>query len=142
MVWNNSIILFAFIFSTTTSSTNFSVLVSVVGSLDPSTYDPYSYTIIIPNWNSNGNPSIDFGILGGIYSSIGLNSLKANCVTTFSIYSSVACVCYCCYCKCCSKCCKCCGLTVVSIQSAYTFASKCRCSSPFGNLVSCSLLTP
>jgi hypothetical protein len=30
---------------------------------------------------------------------------------------------------------------VVSIQSSYTFASKCKCFSPFGNLVSCSLLT-
>jgi hypothetical protein len=30
---------------------------------------------------------------------------------------------------------------VVSIQSSYTSPSKCRCSSPSGNLVSCSLLT-
>jgi hypothetical protein len=30
---------------------------------------------------------------------------------------------------------------VVSIQSSYTSSSKCRCSSPFGNLMSCSFLT-
>ncbi len=30
---------------------------------------------------------------------------------------------------------------MVSIQSSYTSPSKCKCSSPFGNLVSCSLLT-
>jgi hypothetical protein len=30
---------------------------------------------------------------------------------------------------------------MVSIQSSYTFASKCKCFSPFGNLVSCSFLT-
>jgi len=30
---------------------------------------------------------------------------------------------------------------VVSIQFSYTFASKCRCFSPFGNLMSCSFLT-
>ncbi len=33
-------------------------------------------------------------------------------------------------------------LVVVSIQSSHTSPSKCRCSSPFGNLMSCSLLTP
>ncbi len=31
---------------------------------------------------------------------------------------------------------------MVSIQSSHTFPSKCKCSSPFGNLMSCSLLTP
>ncbi len=55
-----------------------------------------------------------------------------------SIYNLVvcrpSCVCYCC-------CCKCYGLALVSVQSSYTFQSKCRCSSPFENLVSCSLLT-
>ncbi len=30
---------------------------------------------------------------------------------------------------------------MVSIQSSYTSPSKCKCSSPFGNLVSCSFLT-
>jgi hypothetical protein len=72
-----------------------------------------------------------------------MNSSKACCVTTLSICNLVACrpscVCYCCCYKCCSKCYKCCGLTMVSIQFSYTFASKCRCSSPFENLVSCSL---
>jgi hypothetical protein len=29
---------------------------------------------------------------------------------------------------------------VVSTQSSYTFASKCRCCLPFGTLVSCSSL--
>jgi len=47
---------------------------------------------------------------------------------------------YCCY-KCCSKCCKCYELALVSIQSSYTFASKCKGFSPSKNLVSCSLLT-
>jgi hypothetical protein len=37
--------------------------------------------------------------------------------------------------QCCSKCSKCCGLLVVPIQSSYTFPSKCKCFSPFGNLV-------
>jgi hypothetical protein len=31
---------------------------------------------------------------------------------------------------------------MVSIQSSHTSLSKCKCSSPFGNLMSCSLLTP
>ncbi len=56
----------------------------------------------------------------------------------YSIYSLVAFrpSCVCCFC-----CCKCCGLAVVFLQSSYTFPSKCRCSSPFENLVSHSLLT-
>ncbi len=49
--------------------------------------------------------------------------------------------CYCC-CKCCCKCWKCFGLEVVSIRSSHTSLSKCRCSSHFGNLMSCSFLTP
>jgi hypothetical protein len=72
-----------------------------------------------------------------------LNFSKAGCVATLFICNLVAykpsCVFYC-Y-KCCSKSHKCCGLAMVSIQSSYTFASKCKCFSPFGNLVSCSLLT-
>jgi hypothetical protein len=36
---------------------------------------------------------------------------------------------------------KCCGLAMVSILSSYTFPSKCKCSSSFRNLVSCSSLT-
>ncbi len=31
---------------------------------------------------------------------------------------------------------------MVSIQSSHTSPSKCKCFSPFGNLMSCSLLTP
>ncbi len=57
-----------------------------------------------------------------------------NCVTC-----RPSCVYYC-YC-CCKCCCKCCELEVVSIQSSYISPSKCRYSSPFGNLVSCSPLT-
>ncbi len=60
------------------------------------------------------------------------------------VYSLVACgpFCVCCYCcNCCCKCWKCCGLTMVSIQFSYTSPSKCKCSSPFGNLMSCSFLT-
>jgi hypothetical protein len=145
MVWNNSTASFVYITSTTTSSTYFGVLVCVIGFLDPSIYDPNSYTIILPNSNSNGNPSIDFGLLGDTCSFASLNTSKAGCVATFSVSSLVACrpscVYYgCCY-KCCSKCSKCCGLLMVSIQSSYTFPSKCKCFSPFGNLVLCSSLT-
>ncbi len=129
----------------TTSSTYFGVLVCVIGFLDPSINDPSSRTILLPNSNSNWNPFIDFGLLGGTCSSAGLNSSKAGHVTTFSFCSLIACRPSCvyywfCY-KCYSKCCKCRGLVVVSIQSSYTFPSKCRCSSPFGNLVLCSSLT-
>ncbi len=49
---------------------------------------------------------------------------------------------YCKCCQCCCKCCKCLGFIVVSIQSSHISPSKCRCSSPFGTLMSCSLLTP
>ncbi len=129
----------------TTSSTNFGVLVYVIGSLDPFINDPSSYTIFLPNSNSNGNPFADSS-LGGAYSFVGLNSSKVGCVTTFSIFSSIACipsyVCYYCYCKCCSKCYKCCELAMVSIQFSHTSLSMCKCSSPSGNLISCSLLTP
>ncbi len=144
MVRNNSATLFAFIISPTTSSIDFGVLVKVVGSPNPYVDYPNSCTILLPSSNSNENPSVDFGLLGGTSSSIGLNFSKTNCVATIFIYNSLACrpscVCYyCCY-KCCSKCYKCYILVVVSIQFSYTFASKCRCSSPFENLVSCSLL--
>ncbi len=71
-----------------------------------------------------------------------MNSSKARCVAIFSICNLVACRPSCVYCyKCCSKCYKCCGLIMVSIQSSYTFTSKCKCSSPLGNLMSCSSLT-
>jgi len=145
MVLNNSIILSTFITSVATSSTDFGVLVYVVVSLDFSANDPRSCTILLPSSNSNGNPSTYFGLLGGTCSSTGLNSSKASCVATIFVCNLIACIfscvyCYCYY-KCCSKCHKCCGLVVVSIQSSYTFTSKCKCFSPFGNLVSCSLLT-
>jgi hypothetical protein len=113
MVWNNLATLSTFITSTTTSSINFRVLVYVVGSPNPS-----SYTILFPNSNSNGNPSVDFGLLGGTYSCIHLNSSKVGCVATLSICSSVtcrpSCVCCCCY-KCCCQCCRCFKLVVVLI---------------------------
>jgi hypothetical protein len=127
---NNSTRLFAFISFASTSSTNFGVLVYVIGSIDPFANDPSS--------NSNGNPFVDSSLLSGTFSSAGLDSSKAGCLATLSICSSICCrplcVYYCYYYKCC-------GLAVVSIQSSYTFASKCKCSSPFGNLVSCSLFT-
>jgi hypothetical protein len=127
-------------------STDFGVLIYVIKSPNPSTYDPNSCTILLPNSNSTRNPSTDFGLLGGTCSSIGLNSSKAGYVAILSIYSLVTCrpsyVSCCCYCKCCCKCCKCFRLVVVSIQSSHKSPSKYRCSSPFGNLMSCSLLTP
>jgi len=140
MVWNNLATLYAFIISIVTSSIDFGVLVYVVGSPDPAAYDPNSCTIIIPSSNSNGNPSIGFGLLGGTYSYVDINSSKTCCVTTLYVYNSVACrpSCVCC----CCKCWKCFGLPMVSIQSSHTSLSKYRCSSPFGNLMSCSLLTP
>jgi hypothetical protein len=137
MVWNNSITLFAYITFVTTSSIDFGVLVCVLGFLDPFVNDPNSYTILFPSSNSNGSP-IDSNLLGGTCNFVGLNTSKVGCVATFFVYSSIACrpscVYYCCYCKCC-------GLAVVFIQSSYTFPSKCRCSSPSRNLMSCSSLT-
>jgi hypothetical protein len=144
MVWNNLIALFAFITFAATSSTNFGVFVYVIKALGPYANDPSSHTILFPNSNSNGNPFADFGLLGGTYSFASLNSSKARCVTILSIYSSVAytlsCVYYCYCCKCCCKCWKCFELVMVSIQFSHTSPSKCKCSSPFGTLMSCSLL--
>ncbi len=62
----------------------------MVGSLDPSTNDPNSCTIILPSSNSNGIPFANFGILGVTYSFIGLNSSKASYVASLSVYSSMA----------------------------------------------------
>jgi len=128
-----------------TSSTDFGVLVYVVGFLDPSTNDPISCTNMLPSPNSNGNPFVDLGLLIGTCTYNGLNTAKEGCVSILFVYNPIACrpSCVCCYCccKCYCKCWKCCGLIVVSIQSSYTFPSKCRCSSPFKNLVSCSPLT-
>ncbi len=130
MVWNNSINLFAFINSASTSSTNFGVLVYVKGSINPFAKDPSSSTILLPSSNSNGNPSMDSSLLSGTSSFVNMNSSKVGCFAILSICSYVSyrpsCVCCCCYYNCCSKCCKCCGLVVVAIQSSYTFASKCK----------------
>ncbi len=145
MVWNNSTALATFITSVVTSFTDFGAFISVIGSSNLSTYDPNSCTILFPNSNSNGNPSTNFGLLGGTCSCANLNSSKAGYFTTLSVCNSVACnpsyVYYCCS-KWCCKCWKCFGLVMASIQSSHTSFSKCRCSSLFENLMSCSLLTP
>jgi hypothetical protein len=73
MVWNSSTTLFIFITSIATSSIDFSVFVYVVRSPYPFVNDPNSYTILLPNLNSNGKPFVDFGLLGGICRSAGLN---------------------------------------------------------------------
>jgi hypothetical protein len=141
MVWNNSASLYACITSITTSSTNFGVLIYVIGFWDPYANDPISYTNFLPSPNSNSCPFINLGLIIGTCSSGGLNTTKKGYVSTLSIYSLVACkpfcVCccwYCCYCKWCCKCWKCWGLLVVSIQSSYMSPSKCRCSSPLETL--------
>jgi hypothetical protein len=148
IVWNNSTTFYACIIFVATSSTNFGVFVDVVGFLDPSKDDPISCTNLFLSSNSNGNLSVDLGLLLTTCISDGLNIAKEGYVSTLSVCSPLAyrpsCVYYCCccyYCKWCCKCWKCCGLAMVSIQSSYTLSSKCRCYSPFGNLVSCSLLT-
>jgi hypothetical protein len=133
-----------FITFATTSSIDFGVLIYVIGSINPSIDDLSSYTILFPSLNSNGNSFANFGLLGGTFSSTNLNSSKVGCLTTLSVCDSISCrpsyVCCCCY-KCCSKCYKCCEFEVVFVQFSYTFASKRKCSSPFGNLMSCSLFT-
>ncbi len=98
---------------------------------------------MLPNSNSNGNPFINYGLLIGICSFDGLNISKECCVSTPFVCSPIAYRPSCVYCCCCYKCCckfwKCCGFAMASIQFSYTSPSKYRCSSPFGNLVSCSL---
>jgi hypothetical protein len=64
---------------------DFGVFVYVIGFLDPFTYDPISYINLIPNPNSNGNPSGDHGLLNGTCSSGGLNITKEGCVSTLFI---------------------------------------------------------
>jgi hypothetical protein len=103
---------------------------------------------MLPNSNSNRNPSTRISLLLGTYISNGLNIAKEGYVFTLSIYSLISCrpsyaycCCFCCYCKWCCKWWKCYRLVVVSIQSSYTSSSNCICSSPSRNLVSCSLLT-
>jgi hypothetical protein len=136
MVWNNSIALSAFVTSATTSSTNFGVLVCVIGFPYPYVDDPSSYTIILPN--SNGSRFANSSLLSGTYNYASLNSSKTCCVTTLSICSAVACrpscvyyyYCYKCYCKCW----KCFRLVVVSIQSSHISPSKCRFFHPLETL--------
>jgi hypothetical protein len=57
IVWNNYVALFACITSTTTSSTDFGVLVYVIGFLDPSIKDPSYCTNTIRN-HVHTNPCI------------------------------------------------------------------------------------
>jgi len=100
---------------------------------------------LFPSLNSNGNPSADPGLLIDTYSSNGLNFAKEGSISTIFVCNPVACrpsYVYCSYYyKYCCKCWKCCEFSMVSIQSSYTSPSKCRCSSPSRNLVSCSFLT-
>ncbi len=107
--------------------------------------DPISCTNMLPNSNSNGNPSINLGLVINTYDCDGLNSTKECFVSTPSICSLLPCrpsyVCCCYYCKCCCKCSKCYGFPMVSIQSSYISPSKCKCSLVSKNLVPCSLLT-
>jgi hypothetical protein len=113
--------------------------------LDPCIHDPISCTNMLPKSNSNENPFVNPSQLTGTYNYDGLNSIKESFVTSLFVYSPIVCkpsCVYCCYCcKCCYKCWKSCGLLKVSIQSSYTSPSRCKCSSPFGNLMSCSLST-
>ncbi len=89
MVWNNSTALLAFITFVATSSIDFGVLICIIRSLDPFADDPSSCTILFPISNSNGDPFVDYGLLGGTCGSTGLNSSKTNCVATFSVYNLV-----------------------------------------------------
>jgi hypothetical protein len=119
MISNNSITLFACITLSTTSSTNFGVLVYVVGFLDLFTKDPNFCTNLLPTPNSNGCPSINPSLPTDTCSFSGLNIATKVCVPTLSVYSPVTCrppYVYCCSCrKCCCKCWKCCGLSLLSI---------------------------
>jgi hypothetical protein len=137
MVWNNSTSLSTCITFVATSSTYFCVFVYVVRFLNPSSKDPNSCIILLPNPNWNGYPFVDHGILVGTYSSSGLSTAKAGCVSILSICSSLAykppCVYYCC--------CKCYGLSLLSIQFSYMSPFVEGCYSTSGNLISCSLLT-
>jgi hypothetical protein len=87
IVWNNLVSFYAWITSIAISSTNFGVLVYVVGFLDPSTDDPISCTNLLPNSNSNGNPSVNPSLLFGTCISNGLNIAKEGYVSTLSICS-------------------------------------------------------
>jgi hypothetical protein len=97
MAWNNLAILSTCITSVTTSSTDFGVLVYIIGFLDPSIDDPISYTNLFAISNSNGNPSVDSGLLISTCSSNGLNISKKGCGSTPFICNLVACRPYCVY---------------------------------------------
>jgi hypothetical protein len=70
-------------------STDFCIFIYVIKSPNPSTDNPNSCTILLPNSNSIRNPSTYFGLLGGTCSCIGLNSSKAGYVAILSIYCLV-----------------------------------------------------
>jgi len=76
IIWNNSIAFCVCINSRATSSTNFGVLICVEGFLDLYVDDPIFCTNMLPNSNSNGNPSINLGLVTNTYNSDGLNSTK------------------------------------------------------------------
>jgi hypothetical protein len=77
--------LYIFITFAVTSSIDFGVLVYAIGFLDCFVDVPNSCTIILPNSNLNGNPSTNYSLLGGTYSSASLNFLKAGYVTTLFV---------------------------------------------------------
>jgi uncharacterized membrane protein len=76
IVWNNLIAFYVCITFTTTSSMDFGVLVYVIRYLNPFTNVSISYTNLLPNSNSNGNPFIDHGILTSTYIFNGLTTTK------------------------------------------------------------------
>jgi hypothetical protein len=119
-IWNNLIALYVCITHVASSSIDFGVLVCVIRFLDLFMDDPISYTILLPNSNSTGNPFANFNLITDTYSFDGLNTSKEGYVSTFFVYNLIACkpsYVYCCYYyKCCCKCWKCFGFIVVSIQ--------------------------
>ncbi len=116
MVWNNSTTISAYITSAATSSTNFSVLICLVGFLDPFVEDPSSCSST-PQPKFKCMSFVNSNLLISTCNSSGLNIVKGGCVSIFSIFSPLACrpPCVCC-CYCC--CCECCGLSWLSIQSS------------------------
>ncbi len=91
----------AYITSTTTSSTNFGVLVYVIKFLDPFVNDPIFCTNMFPSSNSNGNPFAYLSLLIRTCSFDGLNSTKEGFVSTFSICNLIAFIPSCVYYYCC-----------------------------------------
>jgi hypothetical protein len=112
IVWNNLVPFYAYITFVATSSIDFGVLVYVVGFSDLSIdCASISWTNLLPNSNSNGNPFVDPGLLFSTCISNGPNTIKESYVSTFSVCSPIACklscVCYCYYCYYYKWCCKC-----------------------------------